>query len=320
MKTLYLMGSRAMRVVLDGPALRIHQAGRAIALCPLGRIGRIVTRCDVDWDPRAIIACLRNECPIAVLDEQGRFVRIHFFALRHQNGLARHMGELLGVPRFRHRYTQWLQKEERRQMAPVAAAHGLPATSRRTGKIWQAILHAQARQQKRKLGACYRLLNGLATAQAASMLVRMGLPKDPAAWEVREYRFLLDLVRLESWSHPGLISRVIGSSDAIERDLVRAFEASAEERSHRFVRWRQQALLAMMGLSLHTKAETMHQNGQLSTGENFPGRTVRCLAYAHAQRKIGFSARVAPSASRKRAKISLMKALVAGAGDGHGAV
>jgi hypothetical protein len=249
-KTLYLDGRRGMRVALDGPALRVVTTGRADGRYPLGRVTRVVTIGNIAWQPRALLACFHFGVSVAMLDRRGRFVRLCFAAENEANGLARHLGELLEVERYRRRFERWRHAAQHRARGEVLAAFGI---SKRcdAGAAWQAVLHAQARIAHRRVGRYYALLKGLTQAQLASSFARLGLPADPLLWRRSEYRLLETFAALESWQHVRVVDRLLGNDeDDDRRQLIVAFEHEAAMREERFARWRQELLLALLGIAL----------------------------------------------------------------------
>ncbi len=308
MKALYIMGSQDMKVILNGPALCVRQPGRADGRYPLARVSRIVTRADVVWDPHALNVCLHAGKPIAVLDRQGRFVRIRFSVPSLAVGLARHVGELLDIERYRRRYLRWLHMEDRYQMAAVACRLGIVLHRFRREQLWQSILSAQTRRHTRRLGRSYRYLEGLATAHVASLLVSMGLPSSSDMWGKQEFRFLMDLVRLETWHHIGMVDRAIDSRGDIDhRWLAQAFERRAQEREARIAIWRQQALLAMMGIPVSVQKAHSFQRVTMPSGTAISREGVRLIAGAYG-RVAGSTATVrAPRVTSARTDIKRIR-------------
>lgn len=249
MKTLYVDGRRGIDIRLDGPALRVQRPSRADGQFPIQRISRIVTLGSVSWQPEALNACLREHKPVVELDVYGRFVRILASLSPLQYGLARHIGELLEVPRFSERYERWLRSEEQTEMSDALRRLGF-RYRRQTEVAWQMVCAGQHRRWKMRVGASHRLLTGLAMAQISSAFSVIGLPRNPQYWGKQEYRIVMDMVRLERWKQAVLLERVLeGGGWPESRELVAAFEAEAEERGRRIDAWRRRALFAMMGIS-----------------------------------------------------------------------
>ena len=183
MKALYLDGCRGLDVRLDGPALRVRRPGRADGHYPLPRVARVIAVGRVHWQPDALAACMSEHKPVAVLDSQGRFVRVLFRAAGPQYGLARHLGELLGVPRFRTRYEQWLRGAERAEMLAAVGRLRVRCRDLQADHTWQMLCFEQHRRWRIRVGVCYRYLLGLAAAQIASAFLLIGLPRDSQNWD-----------------------------------------------------------------------------------------------------------------------------------------
>lgn len=252
MKVLYLEGRQGVKVLLDGPALRAQSAGRADGRYPLSRLSRIVALGDVVWNPRALLACLHYQVPIAVLDSRGRFVRLRCCVGNGERGLARHLGGLLEIARYQTRYQRWLRRAEHLEREAVAVRYGINDWQHEG--LWTRVNEAQfAQGLRRRPGQYYAYLRGLATAHIASMLSRIGIPADIEMWSKQEYRLLNDLVRLEQWRHVDIVGHCIthGDGRADRRILTKAFESQAAEREQRFAAWRQGLICELLGLRLH---------------------------------------------------------------------
>jgi CRISPR associated protein Cas1 len=249
-KPLYLEGRGGLEVVLDGPSLRVRRPGRADGHYPLPRVARVIAVGAVHWQPEALNACLCEHKPVAVLDSQGRFVRVLFRPSGSQYGLARHLGQLLAVPRFRARYARWRYAAERAEMRAAAQHLDIRCQDLQPENLWQIICLEQYRRRGIRPGGCYRYLLGLAAAQIASGLALNGMPRDPQAWDRQEYRLFGDLLRLERWRQAVQLDQILAgrAGHPRRRELTAAFERLSGEREARITAWRQSALLAMMGV------------------------------------------------------------------------
>jgi CRISPR associated protein, Cas1 family len=209
MKALYLDGRRGLYVGLDGPALRVRRYGRADAHYPLPRVARVIVLGVVRWHPDALMACLRDHKPVAVLERRGRFVRVLFRKPERQYGLARHMGELMAVPRFRARYERWLRTAERAEILAALRRLDIRCQDLQPDNVWQMICLEQHRRWGIRPGGCYRYLLGLAAAQIASAFSLIGMPRDPQTWEREEYRLFHHILRLERWGQAVLLEQAL---------------------------------------------------------------------------------------------------------------
>ncbi|HWP84882.1 MAG TPA: CRISPR-associated endonuclease Cas1 [Terriglobia bacterium] len=251
MKTLYLDGCAELEVRLDGPALRVRRPQHADGQYPLPRISRVVSIGRVHWTLQALEACLREHKPVAVLDSRGRFVRLLFRSPQHSYGLARHLGELLAVPRFRARYEHWYRTAERTAMTATLRRLDIRCVGLHPDRAWQLACLRQFQLWGFRTGSCHRYLLGLAAAQIASALAILGLPKDPEFWMREEYRLFTDLLALERWQQLALLERALATlpQQPSRRELTTAFEAASADRERRIAAWRKRMLLAMMGLA-----------------------------------------------------------------------
>ena len=71
MITLYLDGQKPLRVVRDGPALRVQRSQSADRLFPLQRLYRIVVSGQVEWCTAALLACAEANVPVYFLSGDG---------------------------------------------------------------------------------------------------------------------------------------------------------------------------------------------------------------------------------------------------------
>ena len=246
-------------MLLDGPALRVKVSGRADGRYPLSRIARIVSCGSVYWRPYALLACLHFGIAIAQLDNTGRFVRLRFPRPGRAYGLARHLGDLLRVSRYRRRYEEWRWAETQLQMGTLAVQYGLPHHKTNPHRFWQRIVALQSARSGLRLGPSYRYLCGLTMAHVATLLSHVGLPVEQDLWSVEEWGFFNDMVQLERWHHPQLVARLInqGAHALNRRGLTHVFEDQAEAREGRIAGWRQCLLLEMMGIRIHGEQMTL---------------------------------------------------------------
>lgn len=250
MKALYLDGSRGIEVRLDGPALRVRRPARADGQYPLQRVSRVVALGTVHWHGDALGACISQRKPVGVLDGHGRFVRLWFQPTFPVHGLVRHLGSLLGVPRFLARYERWFSAAERGEMVRALESLNIECGKRQPDVAWQVVCFHQYLRHKRRLGGSHRFLSGLAAAQIASSLCESGIPCNPLCWRRQEYRIFCDMMRLERWRQAVLLGQLMERLDGKpeRRDLVEAFESVSQDREQRIAAWRQRALVSMMGL------------------------------------------------------------------------
>lgn len=152
MKALYLDGSRGIEVRLNGPALRVRRPAKADGQYPLQRVARVVTLGRVHWHKDALDACISWRKPVAVLDAKGRFVRIWFRPSVPVYGLIRHLGSLLGVPRFLARYERWFSGAERSEMIRAIDALHIECGRRHPDMTWQAVCFHQYLRHNKRVG------------------------------------------------------------------------------------------------------------------------------------------------------------------------
>jgi hypothetical protein len=71
LRTLYLDGGQGLRVLQDGPALRVRQRNVCDRLYPLTRLAQVVVSGPVEWSTPALLACADMSVPVAFLSAAG---------------------------------------------------------------------------------------------------------------------------------------------------------------------------------------------------------------------------------------------------------
>ncbi|PYV45101.1 MAG: hypothetical protein DMG06_03775 [Acidobacteria bacterium] len=289
MKALYLDGSNGLDVGVDGPALRVRRPGRADSQYPLPRVSRVIAVGAVHWQPDALTACRRDHKPVAVLDSRGRFVRV-LSSAPPQYGLARHLGELLAVPRFRVRYKRWYRAAERDEMLAALGRLGTRCQALPPENVWQKICLEQYRRWGVRPGNCYRYLLGLAAAQIASAFALMGMPRDSQAWGRQEYRLFCHILRLERWRQAVLLEQMLArrAGQPDRRELTAAFESLSGDRERQIAAWRERALQEMMGLGPGQEGLISYQQPDWKQGSlDMSAVVVRICHGAHNRGNLG---------------------------------
>lgn len=114
---LYLTGRGTRKVERDGPALLVRRVGAASSRYPLARLSRVISAAHVQWEARAIAACLEHNLPIVFLNPAGEPAGyLHAVRLQPSPG-DELIHELLDRPDGVERYTLWVRGERGRVMS-----------------------------------------------------------------------------------------------------------------------------------------------------------------------------------------------------------
>ncbi|WJW76677.1 CRISPR-associated endonuclease Cas1 [Thiohalobacter sp. IOR34] len=114
-RVLYLDGVRSLRVLRDGPALRVCCLGEADRLFPLGRLSRVVVLGRVDWTTDALMACAEEHVAVEFLRRNGT-PKARFSCVSDEGKPLVEMGvlldELLDASDGDERYHAWVAGQE----------------------------------------------------------------------------------------------------------------------------------------------------------------------------------------------------------------
>lgn len=122
---LYLDVLRTDRVSLEAPALRVVTQTQAEVFYPLRRLSRVVVTGQVEWETRALLACLEYGVPVAFRQRNGELIghclsqRTSCVSLESllQSSAEQEAGESL--------YRHWLEAAERQTILRIARRTGL---------------------------------------------------------------------------------------------------------------------------------------------------------------------------------------------------
>ncbi|MEK0085290.1 CRISPR-associated endonuclease Cas1 [Benzoatithermus flavus] len=247
---LYVDGSAApVRIVLDGPSLRLEQAGISDARWPLQRVTRLVVRGAVAWGDGALAACLGRGIPVSLLDGSGRTVGTCLPARARPSDTAQLLDEACAVGRLEEAYGNWRRAAERRAVLDLVRSLGLRPRDLRPASVRRALLAALDR-----LGAAWpgemllARLEALLDAELCRLLLEEGIG---ARFQSGDAEALVDLRRdlagLLGWDLGRLAWRLAaylarhGGKHRTELDvarrIARQFEAGREQRATATVRY-----------------------------------------------------------------------------------
>lgn len=170
-KALYLDGrGEAIEVRLLGPALGISRGARRLSL-PLERVARIIVCGRVDWDGRALAACLQHGLPVIFLDGRARPVGAAAPLTGRSSSLDELLADWVQRRHWREGFDNWLRAQRFRMLRHWArdrAARGKPVAA----GDWREAVRSYVYLDGRELtgpnpGGCY--------AVVVSMLLRAGV-------------------------------------------------------------------------------------------------------------------------------------------------
>lgn len=116
LKPLYIEGTPAFAVSLDGPSLVIAASeGRQKGRIPLPRLAHVITSEKAKWSTEALVACLRRGIPVVFLDAEGAAVGFCMGTGRPdpQEEMARALATFLDRPDWPFAYAAWKKGAER---------------------------------------------------------------------------------------------------------------------------------------------------------------------------------------------------------------
>lgn len=230
-KTLYLDGHAPLRVLLDGPALRVRRMDKADVLYPLRRLSRVVVSRQVLWDSETLLHCLAADVPVTFLDRKGRVAGICLGPGRRQPRLTEAWREFAGRPDWHAGYSNWFDAMEREAIREAAGRLGLRLPDLRAGQARRALVGVL---QSRRPGVEFRpviaRLRGLAAAFTTEV-ASAGAFRPVRIGDGREQADLgLDGARLLEWDLWVMLIQHVAARQSAEpvpagEDLVRLFEA-----------------------------------------------------------------------------------------------
>lgn len=124
-----------MRVLLDGPALRVRRGGKADVLYPLRRLSRIVVSRQVNWENEALLRCLAADVPVTFLDPKGRVAGVCLGPGRRHPGLTEAWREFVERPDWHIGYRDWFTAMERKAIREAASRLNLRLGDYRSASV-----------------------------------------------------------------------------------------------------------------------------------------------------------------------------------------
>lgn len=133
MRPLYLEG-KAVRVRLDGPALKVSKPAEADRLFPLRRLSRVVSSHRVDWELPALLACASQGINVNFLGDDGTLMARCIGQADDHDGLDQLLESFLYRPDWEALYRQWLAAVENMALRSLLRRSGLTVEGAPDGK------------------------------------------------------------------------------------------------------------------------------------------------------------------------------------------
>lgn len=204
-RPLHLTHGNGWRVQLDGLALRVTAPRRATGFVPLKAISRVISACDVHWEPQALIACMKAGTPITFIDARGAPQGYCHGALNRETSLAGLLTEVIEQPDWDQRYGDWLMGMNSQRIGQALHHAGLRTAIRSYDAARSKLCQAAHARCGRNITALLRQidanLHAITLEQLQHALAKprfLGYPR-PGLSFVRDFSHLLH------WSAYGLL-------------------------------------------------------------------------------------------------------------------
>lgn len=170
-RALYLHAETPLRVSLDGPALRVTKRHSDHRRFPLGRLSRVVTIGEVNWNPDALSGCADLGIVVCELRHNGLPTGNWFGPKFSRSTFVEDWQHFLDRPKAQRSYDQWRAATRRRAIRFCGLQLGGSRQSDRT------IVQDLRLRTSKDAGfrAAQRVLHGLAFARSLQELAQLGL-------------------------------------------------------------------------------------------------------------------------------------------------
>jgi CRISPR associated protein Cas1 len=203
MKPLYLDGTTPLRVLLDGPGLRVRAAGTADRVFPLRRLSRVVVCGQVDWATDALLACAQTGIPISFVRRDGVLRARVLGASQRKDWLRLDalLVEFLEAPGGVDRYRDWVHaqaQQARRELVYEAERGPWPVDSRALALLLHQ--HAQQYARSAELERFDGQVRSLVRIHVETQLHALRLDPDAADLLVHDVLMVDDLTEVLIWT------------------------------------------------------------------------------------------------------------------------
>ena len=201
-KPLYLSGELPLRVLRDGPALRVRVQGSADRLFPLPRISKVIVIGQTDWSTDALLACADARITVNFLSGKGDvrgYLRCPFrseSAVNINQLLELTLEQNYGVESYRN----WCNvqfRHARSQLINEAARGYWPDET----SIVKRLLEERACHcaRAKDIKTLHRQVHGLLTASVTQWLIDYGVNVETSLLEVAQIHIARDWTTILEW-------------------------------------------------------------------------------------------------------------------------
>jgi hypothetical protein len=203
LKTLYLDGHDYLRVLQDGPALRVRQRMASDRLYPLRLLAQVVVKGPADWSTNALLACAEATVPVIFLHAdgslRGRVLGIPAIDPLLDLNLA--LETFLDLPEGPARYHTWFSaksQQARLEFLRLTGWRNLPSESNTVRQLIEqrARLYVRAGELRR----FDRHVYGLLLAYTGVRLRDYRLDPDHPCLTVKEINIIRDFTNILIWT------------------------------------------------------------------------------------------------------------------------
>ncbi len=230
-RALYLHAKEPVQVVDAWPALMVFQASQAPRLIPLTRISRIVASGEIEWDQEALIACMRADIPIILVDSKHFIVGWLTPAQRREGPLARSLIESGQRGSWRNALDSWQAAEERQGILALLRCLKRPPYREdlRPESFWPRALALLDRGCSGTTRHDVQILQPFLFSLLSRMLLDAGAPKESVA-AGRKHGILMRFWNILRWDLLILIHRLHLDPGHrwSGRDAAACFESNSE--------------------------------------------------------------------------------------------
>lgn len=254
LKPLYIAANDDLRIVLDGPTIAVlGSAGIPPRSVPLRLVSRLVVMGEPRMSVSVLMACMESGIPVSIFARDGALRGCCLPGAGRKAERNDLLHDLIATPGWRERYDDWLRSAQRRAQSEALARMGedraQPSADAAHFAIVRAILRSASRPREQSfplLKAVRFRLERLLAAHVPALLSGAGVAPRFQGWRGIPLDLRADMSRILAWylwwPAAGLVAQFAAARakfrrhHAVERTIVRQYEAHAPMIEHRFRR------------------------------------------------------------------------------------
>jgi CRISPR associated protein Cas1 len=268
MKPLYLNGAASLRVLLDGPGLRIRAPGSADRLFPLRLLSRVIVCGRVEWTMDALLACAQAGIPVTFLRRDGELRARVFGAAPRKDWLRLDalLVEFLGLHDGVNRYRDWVhaQAQQSRRELVYDADRG-PWHTERSALAQRLDSHARRYARSADLRRFDAQVRALVRIRIETQVIELGIDPNTVDLLINEIMLIDDLTSVLIWSVQNARLAWIKHASNRQRRLYGGFPSLGWKQAISFVESQDSALRSQF-LNLMRKLQLFLLDGVQSHG------------------------------------------------------